>query len=320
MEDIAKNGHISDDKKKEENLKYISFCCFTIILILLELTSLIVSIVYIVLSPWNFVKKIYKSISIISSVIISLQFCLTLFIFYKTKNIQKEISQSLYNLVNILLIVTIILFILIIILNIYLAIYMSIKLHIADYPEYGGRERDEEYIKKHPNEFGEVSSQDFLITALFPSIICIFNFLSMIVSFCYRRKINSIYELNSETHRRSSIFDRRASIGGRRRSSVMRRGSVNRRASVSKNKGGERKSIVVNDGAKGETNENGKKFNEALPEGFYYEKNIENPPGEINNGVNMIQNRRINSVTNLDSVNRFSGDNKINSKRTDSDD
>ena len=75
------------------------------------------------------------------------------------------------------------------ILNILLAVFISIQLHIADYPEYGGRERDEEYIKSHPDEFGSVSSGEFVIAALCPTLCAIGQFICMFFSISLFRRV-----------------------------------------------------------------------------------------------------------------------------------
>ena len=75
------------------------------------------------------------------------------------------------------------------VLNIVLAIMISIQLHIADYPEYGGRERDDEYIKNHPDEFGSVSRGEFVVAALCPSICAIGQFMCMFFSISLFRRV-----------------------------------------------------------------------------------------------------------------------------------
>ena len=75
------------------------------------------------------------------------------------------------------------------VINIFLAIYISIKIHIADYPEYGGRKRNEEYINSHPDEFGSVSSGEFVIAALCPTLAAIAQFICMFFSIALFRRI-----------------------------------------------------------------------------------------------------------------------------------
>lgn len=62
-------------------------------------------------------------------------------------------------------------------------------MHIADYPEYGGRKRDQEYIDSHPDEFGNVPLHEFIIVAVCPSLISVFNILCIIITCMFRNKI-----------------------------------------------------------------------------------------------------------------------------------
>lgn len=84
-------------------------------------------------------------------------------------------------------------YILLIIFSVYNAIYLSIKLHIADYPEYGGRKRDQDYIDKHPDEFGNVSLKQFVIVGFCPSIISVLNLVCLILCILFRKKMITTY-------------------------------------------------------------------------------------------------------------------------------
>jgi hypothetical protein len=104
----------------------------------------------------------------------------------------KKIQQNLVNEYKNKLVAPAFLFIfysIIIIFNIYNAIYLSIKLHIADYPEYGGRKRDQGYIDSHPDEFGNVPLHEFIIVAVCPSLISVFNLLCIVITCMFRNKI-----------------------------------------------------------------------------------------------------------------------------------
>ena len=75
------------------------------------------------------------------------------------------------------------------VLNLCLAIFISIDLHVADYPEYGGKERDEEYIRTHPDKFGSVSSGEFVVAALCPTLSSAFQFACMFFSIAVFRRV-----------------------------------------------------------------------------------------------------------------------------------
>ena len=62
-------------------------------------------------------------------------------------------------------------------------------MHIADFPEYGGRERDQEYINSHPDEFGSVSSGEFIVAALCPAIASVTQFACMFFSIALFRRV-----------------------------------------------------------------------------------------------------------------------------------
>jgi hypothetical protein len=68
-------------------------------------------------------------------------------------------------------------------------------LHIADYPEYGGRKRDQEYIDSHPDEFGSVPLHEFIIVSVCPSLISVLNLLCIIITCLYRNKIIIMYNI-----------------------------------------------------------------------------------------------------------------------------
>ena len=68
-------------------------------------------------------------------------------------------------------------------------------MHIADYPEYGDRKRDQEYIDSHPDEFGNVPLHVFIIVAVCPSLISVFNLLCIIITCMYRNKIIIMYNI-----------------------------------------------------------------------------------------------------------------------------
>ena len=89
--------------------------------------------------------------------------------------------------------VLILIYIIIIIFSVYNSIYLSIKLHIADFPEYGGRKRDQNYIDKHPDKFGNVPLKQFIIVGFCPSIISILNLVCTILCIAFRKKMIMTY-------------------------------------------------------------------------------------------------------------------------------
>ena len=116
----------------------------------------------------------------------------------------------------------IIIYIIIIIFNIYNSIYLSIRLHVADYPEYGGRKRDQNYIDTHPNEFGDVPLKQFIIVGFCPSIISVLNLICIILCVIFRKKMiltydkmisedeNKLHEINEMIlHRNKSKHNKR---------------------------------------------------------------------------------------------------------------
>ena len=76
-----------------------------------------------------------------------------------------------------------------IILDLVITIMVSVQLHIADYPEYGGRERDEEYIITHHDEFVAVSGGEFLITEMCLSISVFAQLISIFFSISLFRRV-----------------------------------------------------------------------------------------------------------------------------------
>ena len=165
--------------------KSISF--MIIFIIIIDSISIIMNIVYLTFTHWKFVKVSLLAFSIISLFFICLVLgfditilCLKRFLY---KNNKKYIVSKIISLC--ILIINPLMFIL----NIFLSIFISIDLHVADYPEYGGRERDEEYIKSHPDKFGNVSSGEFVVAALCPSLCAMGQFICMFFSIALFRRV-----------------------------------------------------------------------------------------------------------------------------------
>lgn len=165
-------------ENEEENNKKSCECFFNqtfqyilINIIVFDSISIICHIIYIFTTNWDFVHKSLFILSIISIsfTLIILGFAICILVFKKQlyKNNIKYLISKIFSLV--MLVLSPILFIL----NIFLSIYISIDLHIADYPEFGGRERDEKYIEEHPNKFGEVTGGEYVIIIICPSIVTI---------------------------------------------------------------------------------------------------------------------------------------------------
>ena len=180
-------------------LKSLSFCTLGAIIFISETISLIMNILLLVKTSWNYLKKTIKMLNIICISVISFTMFINIIFFCTLKNIKNEIVRKYTS--KIVAIVFLILFYLsIIAFSIYNAVYLSRHLHIADFPEYGGRERDQNYIDSHPDEFRDVSEGEFIIVAVCPSIICVSNILCIIILFLIRNKIIIIYNKKKEKY------------------------------------------------------------------------------------------------------------------------
>ena len=178
---------------KKNCLKSISFSTLGIIIFISEFISIIMNILLLVITNWEFLKKIIKILNVICLVILALTTLINIIMFCSIKNIKKDIIHK-FTRKMVSTIFLLLFYIIIIIYNIFNAIYLTIRLHIADYPEYGGRKRDQEYIDSHPKEFGNVSLKEFIIAAICPSLISVFNLLLIIICILIRHKLILIYE------------------------------------------------------------------------------------------------------------------------------
>ena len=145
------------------------------------------NIIYLAITNWKYAKIALLVLTILSLffICVVLGFDITILVLKRHlyKNNKKYLLTKIFSLI--ILIINPVMFIL----NILLAVFISIQLHIADYPEYGGRERDEEYIKSHPDEFGSVSSGEFVIAALCPTLCAIGQFICMFFSISLFRRV-----------------------------------------------------------------------------------------------------------------------------------
>jgi len=185
---------LETQKNEKHCLNSISFYSLGVVIFISEFISLLLNILCLVFASWKFLKSIIKTLNIVCLCIIGLTLFINIIMFCSVKNIK----QNLVNKYKNKLVAPVFLFIfylIIIIFNIYNAIYLSVKLHIADYPEYGGRKRDQEYIDSHPDEFGNVPLHEFIIVAVCPSLISVFNLLCIIITCLYRNKIIIMYNI-----------------------------------------------------------------------------------------------------------------------------
>ena len=145
------------------------------------------NVIYLAITNWKYAKIALLVLTILSLffICVVLGFDITILVLKRHlyKNNKKYLVTKVFSLI--ILIINPVMFIL----NILLAVFISIQLHIADYPEYGGRERDEEYIKSHPDEFGSVSSGEFVVAALCPTLCAIGQFICMFFSISLFRRV-----------------------------------------------------------------------------------------------------------------------------------
>ena len=215
-----------NQNKEDENscLNSISFAIIGIFIIIFELISLIMSILCLVIINWDLLKNFIRILNIISLVIIILTIIINFHIFIKINKIKYHIIKKYGNRMC-LSFLLLLMYVLLVIFNVYNSIYLSIKLHISDDPEYGGRTRDQDYIDKHPEEFGDVPVKQFIVSGFCPSVIAIFNLVCFILCIIFRKKMIIMYNkiisendkkinednLNKNMHRHKSPSRRRSS-------------------------------------------------------------------------------------------------------------
>ena len=203
---------MKDSKQiKKHCLNSISFIALISIKFISESVSIVMNVLLLVMTSWNYLKKANKILNIISLSFIAFIIFLNIILACSLKNIKQQIFQK-YSPIKVFLIFLIIFYILIIIFNIYDAVYLSIRLHIADYPEYGGRKRDQIYIDTHPNEFGNVPLKEFIIVAICPSVICVLNLLCIIISILIRNKLLLTYNKEKERKNKNHKNKKRNSV------------------------------------------------------------------------------------------------------------
>ena len=183
--------------KNKNCLNSISFTLIGAFIITFESISLVMSILCLVMTSWNFLKIFIQVLNIISLIIIFSVIIINFLIFLNIKNERFDILHN-YQKRMCLSFILVFLYIIIFIFNIFNAIYLTIRLHIADYPEYGGRKRDQNYIDEHPDEFGNVSLKEFIIVGFCPSIISVLNFICIILCVLFRKKMIITYDMMKE--------------------------------------------------------------------------------------------------------------------------
>ncbi len=165
--------------------KSISF--ILIFIIILTGIGIIMHIIYLPVITWK-----YLSASLLALVLISLLFlCVILGFDITVLILRRHLYKNnfKYILSKIFCLIILILNPVLAILDLVLTIIISIQLHIADYPEYGGRERDEEYISSHPDEYGSVSGGEFLIAGFCLSLTSFSQIISIFFSISLFRRV-----------------------------------------------------------------------------------------------------------------------------------
>ena len=187
----------SQNKEKDNCLNSIPFFTLGVVIFVSEFLSIVLNILCLIFTTWKYLKSLIKLLNIICLGLIGLTLLINIIMFCLVRNIKKNILYS-YNRNLVTPIFLIIFYIIIVIFNIVNAIYLSINLHVADYPEYGGRKRDQSYIDSHPDEFGNVEISEFVIVSVCPSLISLLNLLCIIITVLYRNKIVLLYNKTYE--------------------------------------------------------------------------------------------------------------------------
>lgn len=192
---------MSESQNNTKSIKRLSSISFNLLgsfVIIFESISLVMAILCLAMTNWKFLKQYIKILNIVSLIIILLLVIINIFLFIKIKNARTDIIKNFQKRMVISFFL-LFLYMIIIVFNVYNSIYLSIKLHIADYPEYGGRERDQKYIDSHPEKFGEVPLRQFIIVGFCPSIISVLNLVCLILSVVFRQKmINAYAQMRNE--------------------------------------------------------------------------------------------------------------------------
>ena len=158
-----------------------------IFIIILTSIGLVTHLIYLIAVTWDYISKSLFALSILSLIFlcIILGFDIVILVFKRHlyKNNFKYIISKIFSLIILILNPIVIL------LDLIITIIVSIQLHIADYPEYGGRDRDDEYILAHPDKFGSVSGEEFLLAGMSLSICAVAQLISLFFCISLFRRV-----------------------------------------------------------------------------------------------------------------------------------
>ena len=158
-----------------------------IFIIILTSIGILMHVIYIPVITWKYISTSLFALSLVSLIFlcIILGFDITVLILRRHlyKNNFKYIVSKIFSLIILILNPVLV------ILDLVITILVSVQLHIADYPEYGGRERDDEYILAHPDKFGSVTGGEFLIAGFCLSLTSFSQMISVFFSISLFRRV-----------------------------------------------------------------------------------------------------------------------------------
>ena len=158
-----------------------------IFIIILTSIGILMHVIYIPVITWKYISTSLFALSLVSLsfLCIILGFDITVLILRRHlyKNNFKYIISKIFCLIILILNPVLV------ILDLVITILVSVQLHIADYPEFGGRERDDEYILAHPDKFGPVSGGEFLIAGFCLSLTSFSQMISVFFSISLFRRV-----------------------------------------------------------------------------------------------------------------------------------
>ena len=158
-----------------------------IFIIILTSIGILMHVIYFPVITWKYISTSLFALSLVSLIFlcIILGFDITVLILRRHlyKNNFKYIISKIFCLIILILNPVLV------ILDLVITILVSVQLHIADYPEFGGRERDDEYILAHPDKFGSVSGGEFLIAGFCLSLTSFSQMISVFFSISLFRRV-----------------------------------------------------------------------------------------------------------------------------------
>ena len=158
-----------------------------IFIIILTSVGILMHIIYIPVITWDYVSKSLFFLSLISLTFLCIILGFDITVLVLKRHLYK--NNFKYIISKIFCLIILILNPILVILDLVITIIVSVQLHIADYPEYGGRERDDEYILKHPDKFGVISGEEFLIAGMCLSLSSFTQLISMFFSISLFRRV-----------------------------------------------------------------------------------------------------------------------------------